>query len=585
MVKSSALVTIGFVLATYLPTAGAEGQDLTLGHAEACAALLVQDGATTSTVVRDLGEQLTLEKGDFEFIARVRAVTDELVRAGHITPAQAESQFGDRVLGQYTSIFLKYVIAELRFRQFDDAQVIQFVHHFDDAFTVEEQVDFVLAVTRRMLMSINDVPSARDPRGMEQFTHAAAAFGVTPRTYSQFLQIWGRVRGAHPRTVVQFILANIRNAGELVRLETGRHHAEQLDHHPAPRWYDWIWTSMGGRPQPGAPTHHAAAVAVLNGLEFPDFILDVEDLHPESRDDSTWVDRATSDRPSDEFDAYLLRLSLRAPFIWTHVLGQKVPHLNLAELNALRAWPMYSKLSPELIDLVDASRERLVRLHDVIERLRDERRAEVRRSRQPTLGPPDPNFKVLNRFVEIFSATLLDQSSRRPTPEALGSSLAEAFITVRQQFPRMTGPDFLLIARKTVELVMVKSEPELAATLLRALMLASKDYAITTDEAQEVIDLVRLITLARPTTGGRIAFENQVGADYITDAARWGRTRVTQPALPVALSPALLAEFRNLLPSDEATGMTDRQLMDRLVPAEEPPAPTGLVFWNSGVIN
>jgi hypothetical protein len=333
----------------------------------------------------------------------------------------------------------------------------------------------------------------------------------------------------------------------------------------------------------------------MHGLSFPSFILDVEDLHPRAARPADVLTQLLSEESEIPFREYLRRLSVRPAFIWDHVIEQRVGGLTYPELRQLTEWSDFNRLNADLATRVLERRARFERLEGLVERIRQERLDQQTRARRLTLGRGDPSYKTANRFIEVFSITLLDQRSRLDPAAAIGGALTESFLTIRRQWPRLDTAEFLLIARKMIEMNLAGADVDVAVATLKTLVIISRDFDVTRAEAQDLLDLVRLFSVKDRQSGRVVDLDQQSGAAVFMKAERWGKPDVASTAVVASALPGLIAEVRRELPDRESAELTDAQLIDRVVrgaaatspwgaaaaPAEEPP----LQFWNPGIIN
>ena len=444
-------------------------------------------------VLGHLQEKLALAKAtrQFSFIQDMHEVTEKLIAENTINRDQADVLLAEQLLGRYESIFRTYVVAELRVRGFSPDEIVQFLVHFDEAFSAGEQVMFALDVARRMLMTINEETGTHTSRPLKKFLDTARSFNLPTDTYSSFLQLWAHIRSAEPSTIVHYILSNIKNSGNAIREQTTRalQAAEASPREPERTWGRFLENLLNDRTY--APTFESVAQTFLAIDSVPKDLLNVPGLGKTFGPAPSFASlyRATD---SADVRSSIEKLESFPPFAHAYIFEKELPSMSREVLFRLPQTRFYQNLPPEVRTLADPRRAKFEELRQLEEQLH----AIARRVHEPNLSiilTGTLPKTVLQQFEKTLDNCMqhADMPARREQKETFACVEGAYLEVCRTHNGKIQVADFMEIVMSTMKRIFPQTV-ERSIGAAQALQKCSKDFVLTSEQKDLILRFLNL---------------------------------------------------------------------------------------------
>lgn len=520
-------IFLSLVLTSPTPAHAADSRELQVleqrGFCELIMSNKVAQGALSEEILDQIAGRISESKitGRFAFVENIRVVVDQLVDENKITAGQAESLFAERILGSFSPVFLKYTIAELKSRGFKKDQMVKFILHFDQAFTPSRQIEFAIAVTRRMLLTINDDPGLSSPRGLEKFLNGAKAFGISADSYSHFLQIWAYVRLSHPKTILHYILSNVKNAANTLNQQISTELATQQAEAEKPSEKVGLWGMIkmswpiSAGDLPTKPTFESVAEMLMDANNIPEFIRNVNGLDLANETPPDFLTRFANMGKTLTTDPreILDELEELPPYALDFIVQTQLRHMNYKTLRDLSLQREFPNLNEETKSLAAETLEKFQKFEELakalvsakrkIDRLREQAlRAQVEQS--PEIEEPEVNTNAVSYYMSSFSRSLTAKGMgySESYARAVSDSVNSAYLSTLKKFKKLSEDDFTSIVNKVISKIFMSGYLYASVGATQALMAISHDYILSQADIGRIFTQMKSMQLYGPGRGG-----------------------------------------------------------------------------------
>lgn len=543
-------ILFSLVLSSVTPALAAENRELQVLQPKGFCELIMSDqvaqGALSEEILDQIAGRISEGKitGRFAFVENIRVVVDQLVAENKITAGQADSLFAERILGSFSPVFLKYTIAELRSRGFKKEQMVQFILHFDQAFTPSRQIEFAIAVTRRMLLTINDDPSLKSPRGLEKFLSGAKAFGISSDSYSHFLQIWAYVRMSHPKTILHYILSNIKNSASTLNQQITAELAAQQAETDKSQEKVGLWSMIkmswpiGPDDVRVKPTFESVAEMLMDANNIPEFIRNVNGLDLANETPPDFLTRFSNQGKTLTSDPreILDDLEELPPYALDFIVQTQLRHMNFKTLRDFSLQGEFPNLNEETKLLAAETLAKFRQFEELakslisakrkLDRVREQAmRAQADRS--PEIEEPDVNTNAVSYFMSSFSRSLSAKGMGygEGYARAVSDSVNTAYLSTLKKFKKLSEDDFTSIVNKVISKIFITGYLHASVGATQALMAISHDYILSQADIGRIFTQVKSMQLygAGKGSGPKYDIEKFEEFDNLLKPNAWGR--------------------------------------------------------------
>ncbi|MEC9281859.1 MAG: hypothetical protein VX642_04055 [Bdellovibrionota bacterium] len=157
--------------------------------------------------------------GKFDFVQTAERIVEYLVNTKQMTQEMGNEVFANKILSEYSPIFLKFILAELYSRAYSKDDIIGLLESYDGLLDRISQLDIARGVIKRMLLFVNERPGVSGPEGLRHFKFMSSILSVSEPTYKSFLKMWRYLVSSRLDLLMEYTLLQLQYLSSDINLQ------------------------------------------------------------------------------------------------------------------------------------------------------------------------------------------------------------------------------------------------------------------------------------------------------------------------------------------------------------------------------